>query len=515
MGELTQQQQDLATKTLFGSSAAQVMLSIVRRGPAAFDAATAAAQKQGTAAKAAALQNQTFGKQLDILKATVENAFTSNGMGILPVLTDVTKGVESAVQWFEKGSTAARGLEIVVGGVLATALTVFAYQKATAFVTGVKDMAGGIGQFLGVTTPAVSETEALTAAVQELTGSLAAVAPEADADATAIASMGTAEDGAAGGAARLATANDVAAASFTKMIPIIGAAVIALEGYNAIASNPQAAGVKAVHGLQSASGHALSQGQLSGLLASTGAVGLTGKHGLFPWSEDDTSLIQSADKALKSFAGSGNQSLLDGITKRAEALRKEWPQNAAELNTLISVMAKARSEGAAVLSSASSGTGSGIWDLTKAQEFGALPNQPGGASVRVPTSSPPPPGSLSLLQPGTVQAAAATLQTTQVTDQTQIITDAATAQTTIIKDQQTLQSNAMQAAVKNVSDSANVMAAKITAAATAITDASTVSQDKSSAIVTGMQDVTQIEADKLGERLLYGYELQAQRDQVQ
>jgi hypothetical protein len=107
------------------------------------------------------------------------------------------------------------------------------------------------------------------------------------------------------------------------------------------------------------------------------------------------------------------------------------------------------------------------------------------------------------------------LQAAQVTGETKIAQDAAASQVTVIKDQQALQSDAMQAAAKNISDSASVMSARMSAAATAITDASTVGQDKSAAVVQGMQDATQVQADILGERMLYGYELVAQRLQVQ
>lgn len=108
-----------------------------------------------------------------------------------------------------------------------------------------------------------------------------------------------------------------------------------------------------------------------------------------------------------------------------------------------------------------------------------------------------------------------TLESTSLTDQTKAAQDAAATQVSVIKDQQAITSAAMQGAAKNISDAAAVMSAKMSAAATAITDATTVGQDRSAAIVQAMSDATQVQADILGERSLYGYQLIAQRLQVQ
>lgn len=144
MSQLTQQSQDLAAKTLFGSSAAQVMLSIVQRGPEAFNASVAAAQEMGTAHTAAADQSKTLGKQLDILKASVENDATSIGLKLIPALTSMAKGLQDGIGWLERHKLAAEALAVAVGTVLAAAVSVFAYQKAAAFVSGVQEMQGAV-----------------------------------------------------------------------------------------------------------------------------------------------------------------------------------------------------------------------------------------------------------------------------------------------------------------------------------------------------------------------------------
>lgn len=112
-------------------------------------------------------------------------------------------------------------------------------------------------------------------------------------------------------------------------------------------------------------------------------------------------------------------------------------------------------------------------------------------------------------------SASLTLESTSLTDRTKAAQDAATTEVAVIKDQQAISSAAMQAAAKNISDAAAVMSARMSAAATAITDATTVGQDRSAAIVQAMSDATKVQADILGERSLYGYQLVAQRLQVQ
>ena len=73
LAAMSQQQQLAAEKTLFGASAAQIMGQIMQGGVAGYDAAAAAVSRTGSAATAASAQNQTLGKQVELLKSGVED----------------------------------------------------------------------------------------------------------------------------------------------------------------------------------------------------------------------------------------------------------------------------------------------------------------------------------------------------------------------------------------------------------------------------------------------------------
>lgn len=171
MAALSQQQQDLAAKTLFGSSAAQVMLQVIQQGPDAFAKQVDAARKLGTAHRAAQEQTQTLGKQLDILKASVENAATSVGLKLLPGLTSMVKGLQDAIKWLERHKAATEDAAIAIGTVLAGAVAVFAFEKAQNFVQGVGKMfsavtalGSGVKKMASMITGQFASTEAGVAA---------------------------------------------------------------------------------------------------------------------------------------------------------------------------------------------------------------------------------------------------------------------------------------------------------------------------------------------------------------
>jgi hypothetical protein len=311
------------------------------------------ANKQNEAWRAT---THTLAFQMDQLKATIGALADKFGTYLIPKLQAAGSAVKDVIAWFEKHKQAAHDLAIVIGGVLGTAITVFAYTKAVQFIGATGNMITGMSKVVSFMTggliPALGTVEGANATAG---ASFTAVGTEASAAGAEVEAKTALMAGAVeADDAAIVTANETAGASFTALLGPIGLAVAALAGYNALASNPQQAGANAVAGLQKSSGHALNKGQLTSLLASTGAIDSTGKHGLYPWSQDNTTLIQSADKALKSFAGSGNASLLDGIIKRAQALKKEWPQDASALNTLVAVMNKAKTEGAGSLSTMSS-----------------------------------------------------------------------------------------------------------------------------------------------------------------
>jgi TP901 family phage tail tape measure protein len=392
--QLTPQQQNFAAATLFGKQANQAMIGILRDGVPAYQQAAATVTKHNAVQAAAAAQSHTLRGQFETLKGTVETLGGKFGLFLIPKLEAVGHAVSDVIGWFGRHKTAAEVLAGTITSVLGLAITVFAYTKAVAFVKATKDMVTGIGKVastvvgvvptilakLGLigSSAAATATEVGTAdsAIEGSNAaagaSFAAMAAEADAGALGVeGSVATMATDVATADTAIEASNAAAGASFKALLGPIALAVAAIEGYNALATNYGAQGTAAVSGLQHASHGALSQKQLSGLLASTGAIGSAteGKHGAWPWTPDNISLINQADKALKSFAGSGNASLLDTIISKAQTLRKEWPQDASSLNTLIALMDKAKHEGAS--SAVSSFGGAQV-----------VAGQPGGATGR-------------------------------------------------------------------------------------------------------------------------------------
>lgn len=143
---LTQSSQENALTALFGSSAWEVMGQIIGAGVPKFDQATGAATKLGTAHSAAEKQAHTFQGQMKILGATLEDVATKIGNFLIPIIQTLGGSLASAIQWLEKGGTAADALGVVIAGTLGLAVAVFAEQKAVKFAGAIKNMMGDIEQ---------------------------------------------------------------------------------------------------------------------------------------------------------------------------------------------------------------------------------------------------------------------------------------------------------------------------------------------------------------------------------
>lgn len=88
---------------------------------------------------------KTVSFQFDQLKATVQKLADEFGGYLVPKLEAAGMAVQSMIGWLEKHKAASEALAITIGGVLGTAVTVFAYTKAAAFVGATKDMITGMG----------------------------------------------------------------------------------------------------------------------------------------------------------------------------------------------------------------------------------------------------------------------------------------------------------------------------------------------------------------------------------
>jgi Phage-related minor tail protein len=85
--KMSQQQQIATATTLFGAGAAKQMTAVIDAGPAAYDKATGAVQKHGTAESAAAKQADTLHGETKQLSATMTDLGTRLGTVLIPVVT--------------------------------------------------------------------------------------------------------------------------------------------------------------------------------------------------------------------------------------------------------------------------------------------------------------------------------------------------------------------------------------------------------------------------------------------
>ncbi len=170
-------QQEAALKTLFGSTMAQTMGSIIAGGPAKYDAYSKAVEKTGTAQAGAEAHAKTLSGQIETLKSAGEDLATKLGNALIPKVTELMGDVSHSVTWFEKHKTVAKALAAVIGGVLAVAVGTFAVQK----IGGMIQAVGDAGQaFLGL----IAKIPGLSAAFGETGTAAEAMGTETEAAAT-------------------------------------------------------------------------------------------------------------------------------------------------------------------------------------------------------------------------------------------------------------------------------------------------------------------------------------------
>jgi TP901 family phage tail tape measure protein len=129
---MTQEQQLATLKAVGFGTANKALLTTILDGPGAFDKATAAASRQGTAHDAAGKATGNLKAQGEKLKSGLEDLGVRIGEALIPKLVALEHGVLSVVQWFEKHKGAAQALAITVGTVLAGALLIYVTNLAIA-----------------------------------------------------------------------------------------------------------------------------------------------------------------------------------------------------------------------------------------------------------------------------------------------------------------------------------------------------------------------------------------------
>lgn len=132
LAKMSQEQQLAAEKTLFGSSAAQIMGQVMQGGVAGYDAAAAAVSRTGSAATAAAAQNETLGKQLDLLKTGAEDLGVKFGEYLIPKLEAAGHEVAKLMGWLEDHTTVVKVFGAVILAALVPALAAAAVSAVAA-----------------------------------------------------------------------------------------------------------------------------------------------------------------------------------------------------------------------------------------------------------------------------------------------------------------------------------------------------------------------------------------------
>jgi TP901 family phage tail tape measure protein len=144
LAHMTQERQLEYTKALFGATANKQLLDIILQGPAAYDRASAAVSKHGTAAKAAAEQSKSFEGTLKIVEATGENLGAMLGQVLVPGLKDVGKEAVDVTKFFKENEGAADALAVVVAVTLGGAIGAFTAEKVAGLLNGLKLVSGGL-----------------------------------------------------------------------------------------------------------------------------------------------------------------------------------------------------------------------------------------------------------------------------------------------------------------------------------------------------------------------------------
>lgn len=129
---------------------------------------------QGQASKYA----DTFGGKIEVLKAQLTDLGVKIGNVLIPIIEDLAGAISDTIDWFERHKAAAIALAAVITTVLGAAISVFVYDKVTAFVGGIQRMLTGLGILSAEaeTTAATVETSGATmaAAGAETQGGMAA-----------------------------------------------------------------------------------------------------------------------------------------------------------------------------------------------------------------------------------------------------------------------------------------------------------------------------------------------------
>lgn len=201
---------------------------------------------------------KTLPGELAIARNTVHNLGTEFGEWLLPYINEAGRDLAGFINWLDRNKVAGEALAVVIGGALATAVSVFAFNKISAMVSGLGKMASAAGtaaqKMLAMVAPTTQAGNATATADSRIVTSNEATQLSFEGMGTAAetssATAGTAVTGLAADVtaadSTIEADNAAAAASFTAMGPailgvtaLVGGLVAEYEILNSVASAAQ------------------------------------------------------------------------------------------------------------------------------------------------------------------------------------------------------------------------------------------------------------------------------------
>lgn len=142
---MTQAQQLQTAANIFGKPAAEAMLAVITKGPAAFDALTKSVSASGSAQSGANTATNTLGGSWDRLKSNVIDYMTKAGTplnNLMKQLVDwlnnsVVPAVKNVIKWFGDHKTATQALGIALGVTVAGLVAFKVAMVALKIVEGI------------------------------------------------------------------------------------------------------------------------------------------------------------------------------------------------------------------------------------------------------------------------------------------------------------------------------------------------------------------------------------------
>ena len=118
LGHLSQEQQNAALKTIFGSDAIRSATILMKAGQSGVEGWTQAVQEQGFAAEMAATKLDNLAGDLEALGGAFESAFINSASGANGVLRDFVQAATDAVNWIGQLPEPVLGTGLALAGIV-------------------------------------------------------------------------------------------------------------------------------------------------------------------------------------------------------------------------------------------------------------------------------------------------------------------------------------------------------------------------------------------------------------